>query len=52
MKDGVFNKYYVRSTQNLEVPLTKDLTESLMLQTSKGMGLKPTRHNTIELASM
>ena len=43
--DGVVNIVYVKSAENLADPLTKGLTKSLVSQTSKGMGLKPTRQD-------
>ena len=39
--DGVISINYIRSELNLADPLTKGLTRSLVLKTSKEMGLKP-----------
>ena len=39
--DGVISLDYVRSEKNLADPLTKPLTRELVMETSRGMGLKP-----------
>lgn len=39
--DRVISLDYVRSEKNLADPLTKPLTRGLMMETSRGMGLKP-----------
>jgi len=41
LKFGVIPLQYVRSKKNLADPLTKGLTRRLVLQTSRGMELKP-----------
>jgi len=41
LKHGVISLQYVRSEKNLADPLTKGLTRRLVLETSRGMGLKP-----------
>ena len=43
--DGVVNIVYVKSAENLADPLTKGLTKNFVSQTSKGMGLTPTRQD-------
>ena len=40
LKHGVVSLQYVRSEKNLANPLTKELTRRLVLETSRGMGLK------------
>jgi len=41
LKHGVISLQYVRSEKNLADPLTKGLTRRVVLETSRGMGLKP-----------
>lgn len=38
---GVLSMEYVRSERNLADPLTKGLNRRLVLEMSRGMGLKP-----------
>jgi len=40
LKHGVISLQYVTSEKNLADPLTKGLTRQLVLETSRGMGLK------------
>jgi len=40
-KLGVISLKYVRSERNLADPMTKGLTRKIILETSRGMGLKP-----------
>jgi len=41
LKSGIISTDYVRSEQNLADPLTKPLGRNMILETSRGMGLKP-----------
>jgi len=41
LKHGVISLEYVRSKKNLVDPLTKGLRRRVVLESSKGMGLKP-----------
>ena len=41
LKHGVISLEYVRSEKNLADPLTKGLPRRVVLETSRGMGLKP-----------
>ena len=41
LKDGVISVEYVRSKKNLVNPFTKGLTRRVVLESSRGMGLKP-----------
>jgi len=41
LKSGIISIDYVRSEQNLADPLTKPLERNMILETPKGMGLKP-----------
>ena len=41
IKNGVISLEYVRSERNLADPLTKGLAKKVVLDTSRGMGLKP-----------
>ena len=41
LKNDVIASEYVRSEKNLADPLTKGLTSRVVLETSRGMGLKP-----------
>ena len=41
LKHGVISLEYVRSEKNLADPLTKGLRRRVVLETSRGMGLKP-----------
>ena len=41
LKHGVISLEYVRSEKNLADPLTKGLTKQVVLDTSRGIGLKP-----------
>ena len=41
LKLGVISSEYVRSERNLVDPITKGLTRKIILETSRGMGLRP-----------
>ena len=41
LKSGMISIYYVKSKRNLADPLTKPLGRKLILETSRGMVLKP-----------
>ena len=41
LKDGIISIDYVKSERNLADPLTKPLGRKQVLETSRGMGLKP-----------
>jgi hypothetical protein len=41
ISNGVISIVYVRTEKNLADPLTKGLTNDMVLKTSLGMGLKP-----------
>jgi hypothetical protein len=47
LKHGVISPQYVRSEKNLADPLTKGLTRRLVLETSRGMGLKPVTRDSV-----
>jgi len=47
LKHGVISLQYVRSEKNLTDPLTKGLTRRLILETLRGMGLKPVIRDTV-----
>ena len=51
LKHGVISLQYVRSEKNLADPLTKGLTRRVVLETSRGMGLKPISTITSKEAS-
>lgn len=41
LRNGVISVDYVKSEKNLADPFTKGLTRNMVLDTSRGMGLKP-----------
>jgi hypothetical protein len=41
LKNGVISLQFVRSEKNLADPFTKGLTKKVVLESSRGMGLKP-----------
>jgi len=43
LSNGVIALDYIRSKDNLADPLTKGLPKELVVFTSRGMGLKPTK---------
>ena len=43
LKNGIISIDFVKSEVNLADPLTKPLGRKLILETSRGMGLKPIR---------
>jgi len=47
IKDGTISTDYVKSEGNLANPLTKPLGRNMILETSKGMGLKPLENKQV-----